>query len=184
MTCGSRPLSGRRRGSQYGFGSDRASNTKSASPGIPCLNPNDSNVIESRSGARHADPLGDHIAKRMHAQVRGIDEQIRRMGNRLEQVALERQRRAQIETAAAHGVRTPCFGEAPQQHLVGRGEENQLAIDTAAAQLVDQPRHGGDLRGRVARIDPTAARPYVSAGLRTAWAMKGVSSAAGMLSMQ
>ena len=38
-------------GSQYGFGSVRASKTKSASPGVPCLKPKDSTRIESRPGA-------------------------------------------------------------------------------------------------------------------------------------
>ena len=52
ITSGSRPVRLRRPGSQYGLGSARASNTKSASPGMPRLKPKDTKLIDSRPALR------------------------------------------------------------------------------------------------------------------------------------
>ena len=85
ITSGSRPVSLRSVGSQYGFGSERASNTKSASPGMPCLKPKDSNSDRQAAGAALLDALADELAQLVHAHARGVDDQVRGVDDRLEQ---------------------------------------------------------------------------------------------------
>ncbi len=59
-------------------------------------------------------------------QIGGIDD-------RLEQLPLQRHRLAQVDVVPAHRVLAPRLGEAPQQLLVSRGQEDDLALDAAAA---------------------------------------------------
>src|SRR3977135_549069 len=97
ITSGSRPVRLRRLGSQYGFGSERASNTKSASPGMPCLNPNDSKVIDSRL----PDPFVDALPQRVFAHLGCVDHQVSRVDNGFEQLPLQRHGFAQVDVVAA-----------------------------------------------------------------------------------
>ena len=112
--------------------------------------------------------------------------QVRGVGDRLEQLALGRDGLVQADAAAgssdACGASRRSGAGAPRRSP-RRNSTSQL--NTAALELIDQLRHAGDLLRGVARIeaDRGALRRCGSA-LRTVWETKGLSSAAGMLSMQ
>ena len=71
------------------------------------------------------DALVDDVAQRVHAHVRGVDHQVRGRCDRLEQLALERHRLAQVDVAARHRVLAAGLGEAPQQLLVVGDQEQR-----------------------------------------------------------
>ncbi len=48
----------------------------------------------------------------------------------------------------------PRFRKAPQQLLLVGHEEDHLTVNAAAPELIDELGHGGDLRGRIACIEP------------------------------
>ncbi len=133
---------------------------------MPCLNPNDSKVMASRAFAALFEPLMDDVAQLVHAHARRVDHEIGGVHDGLEDLALLRHRLAQVEVVAAHRVLAAGLGEPPQQLVFAGDQEQHLALDAAAFQLVDEPRHRGDLRGGVARVE-TDGRAVVGALRRT-----------------
>jgi len=88
----------------------------------------------------------------VHTHLRGVDDEIRRAGNRLEQLALGGDRVAQTDVAGDQGMLAAGLGIAIEQHLVRGVQVNHLAADAAAPQLADQRRNGLDFIGPVARV--------------------------------
>src|SRR3979411_2496321 len=89
MTSGSRPVRLRRLGSQYGFGSERASNTKSASPGVALLDPDDSKALANPAHRPLLHALMDDLPQRVYAHLGCVDHQVSRVDNGFEQLPLE-----------------------------------------------------------------------------------------------
>ena len=100
-----------------------------------------------------ADAAVDELAQRVHAHARGVDHQIGGVDHRLEQRALERDGIVQALALAAQRMLAARFGVTPQQLLVVRHQEQQLALNAAALELIDQRRHGGDVGVGIAGID-------------------------------
>ena len=121
---------------------------------MPCLKPKDSKVIESAARRALLDALVDDLAQLVHAHARGVDDQVRGVDDGLEQLALHGDGLAQVEIVAAHRMLAAGLGEAAQQLLLARDQEQHFAVDAAALQLIDELRHGGDFRGGIARIEP------------------------------
>ena len=90
--------------------------------------------------------------KRVHAHVRGVDHQVRRDGDRLEQLALRGDGLAQTHLAGDQRMLAARLGIALEQHLLGGVQVQDLAIDAAAPQLGDQGGNGFDFVGSIARI--------------------------------
>ena len=106
------------------------------------------------SGAALLDALVNDVTQGMHAQARGVDQQVGDRGDRLEQCAFHGHRLAQADVAAAHGMLAARFREAPQQLVLGCDQEEHLALQAAAFELIDQLRHAGDLGRGIARVEP------------------------------
>ena len=95
----------------------------------------------------------DQFAQLVYPHARGVDHQIGRIHQRLEQPALDGNGLVQVLSMATQRVLAARFREAAQQLLVARHQEYQLALDAAAFELVEQHRHGRDLIAGVARVD-------------------------------
>src|SRR5258708_15212514 len=83
----------------------------------------------------------------MDAHARGIDGEIGGVSDRLEQASFELDGLAQREVLAAHGVLAARLGEAPQQLLLAREQEQHLTLNAAALELIQEPRNGRELCG-------------------------------------
>ena len=137
------------------------------------------------AGAALFDALADELAQVVHAHARGVDDQVRGVEDGLEQPALDGDGFLERHVVGADGVLAPRFGEAPQQFVVVGEQEDDLALDAALLEFVDERRHGFDFRRGIARVDShRRARLYCASLLRSVWEMKGFSRAAGMLSTQ
>src|SRR5690348_14825435 len=75
------------------------------------------------------------------------------MRDRLEQPPLGVDRLTQAHPLPAHRVFAPCFGKTPQQLLVTRDEEQNLAFDTPALELLDQLWDRRDLVSGVTGVE-------------------------------
>ena len=94
------------------------------------------------------------VTQRVHAQARGVDQQVGDRGDRLEERAFHGHRFAQADVAAAHGMLAARFREAPQQLILGRDQEDHLALQAAALQLINQLRNAGHLGRGIAGVEP------------------------------
>src|SRR5437899_11875660 len=81
------------------------------------------------------DSLVDDVAQRMHGDARGVDQEVRDRGDGFEERALHAHRLAQPHVAAAHGVLAARLGEAPQQLILRRDQEDHLALQSAPLEL-------------------------------------------------
>ena len=68
----------------------------------------------------------------MDAHLRGVDDEIRCAGNRLQQPALGGDRVAQTDVAGDQGMLAAGLGIALEQHLVGGVQINDFAADAAS----------------------------------------------------
>ena len=126
-TGASRPFRWRRAGCQYGLGRLRTSNTKSASPGIPCLYPKDSNISARRPSVRRSmrSRISSRSAWTPMAEVSITRSAAATIGSRsLRSDAMASRR---LTSARDQRVLAPGLGVALQQHLVARVQEQHLA---------------------------------------------------------
>src|SRR3984885_11256424 len=151
MTSGSRPVRLRSPGSQYGFGRARASNTKSASAGMPRLKPNDSKVSDKRPAPR--------CSTRLWMMSRSACTDRR-------EVSISRSATEAIGSSSARSSALPSRRPPPQQLVLGRDQEHHLALQAAAPELVDQLWNARYLGGRITCIQ--ADRRELVGGLGTA----------------
>ena len=89
----------------------------------------------------------------MHAHARGVDDQVGGIEDGFEQPALDGDGFLERHVIGADGVLAARFGETPQQLVVVGEQEDDLALDAALLELVDERRHGFDFRRGIARVD-------------------------------
>ena len=105
------------------------------------------------------------LAQFVHAHARGVDDQVGGIEQRLQQPPLDGDGLAQALAAAAQRMHAARLGEAPQQLVVVGHQEDQLAVDAAAAQFVDQRPAPSAISASVLRASmPTAVRWYTRVG--------------------
>ena len=79
-------------------------------PGMPYLKPKDSNRIDIRGTLPLLDAEAHGLAQALRALARGVDDQVGRLRDRIEQLALEADRLAQAFAAAAQRMLAPRLG--------------------------------------------------------------------------
>ncbi len=106
------------------------------------------------AGGALPDALVDELAQRVHAHARGVDDQIGRIDDRLEQLALQRdglaQTRRRAGSADACGASRRSAAAAPRRRRPGTSPRTGCRCACSSSM---QLRHGGDLRRGVARIE-------------------------------
>ena len=141
-----RPVHGRSAVTKCGFGRKRTSNTRSASAGVPCLNPKLDHVHQQRRGRwRAADRLQDAASQLVDRQPARVDDLVGEPSHRLQQPplvgdAVRHRRRGAQRMRAARLAEPPQDARRrwPRGTRGGRGGRNAASdagrpAETAAA---------------------------------------------------